>query len=167
VGLPGLIGKDHLAGRRMLNVPGEGQVLLVPERVPDLERAGDGGDVEDGDRDGESQRDRVAQVDEGMQPGQAPLLTEAAQQRLRGAAVLGGLESHLREGPPPRLDLGQLALGGHRRQPRPGEGREPVGAYADLSGASYALHVQGAGHQLREVAPDVSRVLELHDRSPQ
>jgi hypothetical protein len=106
VGLTGLIGEDHLAGRRMLNVSGEGQVLLVSARVTNLERTGDRGDVEDGNRDGEGQRGGVAQVDEGMQPGQASLLTEAAQQRLRGAAVLGGLEPHLREGPPPRLDLG-------------------------------------------------------------
>jgi hypothetical protein len=162
VGLPGLIGEDHLAGRRMLNVPGEGQVLLVPGRVPDLERAGDGRDVEDGDRDGEGQRDRVAQVDEGMQPRQASLLTEAAQQRLRGAAVLGGLESHLRERPPPRLDLGQLALGVHRRQPRLGDGREPVDGRTGRRVAGDALGVQGTRNQRREVPPDLHRMPKVH-----
>jgi hypothetical protein len=36
VGLPGLIGEDHLAGRGVLGVPGEGQVLLLAGRVADL-----------------------------------------------------------------------------------------------------------------------------------
>ena len=117
VGLPGLVGEDHLARHRMLGVPGEGQVLLVAGRVADLERAGDRHEVQDGHRDGEGQRDRVAQVHQGMQPGQAPVLAEPAQQRLRGAAVLGRLQAHGREGAPPGLDLRQFALRGDPGQP--------------------------------------------------
>jgi hypothetical protein len=162
VRLPGAVGEDHLAWRRMLDVSGEGQVLLVPGRVPHLERAGDGGDVEDRDRDGEGQRDRVAQVDERMQPWQAPLLAEPAQQRLRRAAVLGGLEPQLREGPPPGLDLRQLALGAHRRQPGLGDGREPVGSRAGRRVAGDALGVQDPGNQRREASPDRRRMLEVH-----
>jgi DNA-binding CsgD family transcriptional regulator len=79
MGLPGLVGEDHLAGRGVLDVPGEGQVLLLAGRVADLERAGDLRSVQDGDRDGVGQRDRVAQVDQGMQRRQAPLLTKPAQ----------------------------------------------------------------------------------------
>jgi hypothetical protein len=53
VGLSGLVGEDHLTGDRVLSLPAKGHVVLVADRVPDLERPGDGGDVEDGDRDGE------------------------------------------------------------------------------------------------------------------
>ena len=58
------------------------------------------------DRDGEGNRDGVAQVDERMKPRQAPLGAEAAQQRLRSAAVLGRLEPHPGEGAPPGLYFG-------------------------------------------------------------
>lgn len=56
-------------------------------RVPHLERPGDLGRVEDSDRDGEGQGDRVAQVDQRVQPRQAALLAEPAQQRLGRAAA--------------------------------------------------------------------------------
>jgi hypothetical protein len=143
VRLPGLVGEDDLARGRMLDIASEGQVGLVSGRVPDLERAGDLGDVQHGHRDGEGQRDRVAQVDQGVQRGQAPFLAEAAQQRLRGAAVLGGLEPHPGKGPPPGLDLGQLALGSPGEAGR-GRGVEPVGL--DLSGGGDAVQVQDAGY---------------------
>jgi hypothetical protein len=66
VRVSGLVREDHLAGGGMLDLAREGQVLFVPGRVAHLERAGDLRGVQDGHRDGEGQRDRVAQVDEGM-----------------------------------------------------------------------------------------------------
>jgi hypothetical protein len=53
VRLPGLVGEDHLAGRGVLDLAAERQVVLVAGRVPHLERPGDLVRVEDGDRDGE------------------------------------------------------------------------------------------------------------------
>jgi hypothetical protein len=55
VRLPGLVGEDHLAGRGVLDLAAERQVVLVAGRVPHLERPGDLVRVEDGDRDGEGQ----------------------------------------------------------------------------------------------------------------
>jgi hypothetical protein len=80
VGSSGLVGEDHLTGGRVLCLSAKRQVVLVADRVPYLERPGDGGDVEDGDRDGEGQRDRVAQVDQGVQPRQAAFLAKTPQQ---------------------------------------------------------------------------------------
>jgi hypothetical protein len=55
VRLPGPVGEDHLAGRGVLDLAAERQVVLVAGRVPHLERPGDLVRVEDGDRDGEGQ----------------------------------------------------------------------------------------------------------------
>jgi hypothetical protein len=108
VRLPGLVGEDHLAGRGVLDLAAEREIVLVAGRVPHLERPGDLVRVEDGDRDGEGQRDRVAQVDQRVQRRQATFLAEPAEQRLGRAAVLGRLQAHPGEGAPPRLDLGEL-----------------------------------------------------------
>jgi hypothetical protein len=177
VRVPGLVREDHLADGGVLDLAREGQVLLVSGRIAHLERAGDLGDVQDRHRDGEGQRDRVAQVDQGMHLGQGPFLAETAQQRFRGAPVLGRLEAHGREGAPPGLDLRQFALGGHRRQPRPGNGREPfddrTGRCAAGGGrraagggrraAGDAFGVQDSRDQRREVPPDLRRMLKVHD----
>jgi hypothetical protein len=53
VRLPGPIGEDYLAGRGVLDLAAERQVVLVAGGVPHLERPGDLVRVEDGDRDGE------------------------------------------------------------------------------------------------------------------
>jgi hypothetical protein len=108
VRLPGLVGEDHLAGGGVLDLAAEREVVLVAGRVPHLERPGDLVRVEDGDRDGEGQRDRVAQVDQRVQRRQAALGTEPAQQRFGRAAVLGRLQAHPGEGAPPGLDFGKL-----------------------------------------------------------
>ncbi len=55
VRLPGPVGEDHLAGRGVLDLAAEREVVLVAGRVPHLERPGDLVRVEDGDRDGEGQ----------------------------------------------------------------------------------------------------------------
>ncbi len=85
------VGEDHLACVRVLVLPGERQVVLIAGRVADFQVAVDRRKVEDGDRDREGQRDRVAQVDQRVQARQRTLFAEPAQQRLGGAAVLGGL----------------------------------------------------------------------------
>ena len=56
-----------------------------------VERAGDMGKIENGNGDRVRCGDRIAQIHQWMQPRQAALLAQAAQQSLRRAAVLGWL----------------------------------------------------------------------------
>jgi hypothetical protein len=50
----------------------------------------------------------LKRIDQRVDPREGPLFLEAPQQRLRGASVLSGLETHFREGASPRLYLGEL-----------------------------------------------------------
>jgi hypothetical protein len=163
VHVPRRVGEDHLAGRRMLGIAAERHVVLVTGRVPDLDAAGDRGDVQDRHRDGEGQRDRVAQVDERVQPRERSLLAEPAQQRLRGTPVLGGLESHPRERAAPCLDLRHLALW-PVRQPGPRDGQELLGPAGRIGRDVTADpgDVKHPGNQFGEVTPDLIGMLELH-----
>jgi hypothetical protein len=163
VRLPGLVGEDHLAGRGVLGLAAERQVVLVAGRVPHLERPGDLVRVEDGDRDGEGQRDRVAQVDQRVQPRQAALLAEPAQQRLGRAAVLGRLQAHPGEGAPPRPGSREILIP-VLRPAGPWPARVVVRAGGRVGGD--ALGVQDAGDQGREVPPERGVVLEVHHVLP-
>lgn len=61
-----IVCEDHFVRLRMLDFAGEGQIGLVTPRPPDLEIASDPFDVEDGDRNGEGERNRVAEIDKRM-----------------------------------------------------------------------------------------------------
>src|SRR5215813_14133195 len=157
----GAVAKDHLAGGGVFHLAVEGQVFLVTGRAPHLQPAGDRGDVEDGHRDGERERDGVAQVDEGMLVRESSLLAEPPQQRLGGAPVLGGLEPHPGEGAPPGLDFGQVAFGDRGQPGRCGRG-ELGGVRGDGDVSGDAVGEQGPGNEPGEVAPDLSGVLKVH-----
>src|SRR5262245_59693584 len=101
VDLPRLVGEDHLTGTGMLALAGERAGLLSPDRTPDLEIAGDCGDVKDRHLDGEGHRNGITDVDQGVQPWQAALLAEPPQQRLRSAPILSRLQPHPGKSAPP------------------------------------------------------------------
>src|SRR5207302_8710114 len=105
MGSAGLVGEDHLAGRRVLRLAGERLIRFDARCLSDLDVLSDPGGVEYCDRNCESDRDRVAKLDQRMYPRQRAFLLETAKKRLRSASILGRLAPHPCEAPTPTLDL--------------------------------------------------------------
>jgi hypothetical protein len=138
----------------MLDLAGEWQVRLGASRVPHLGVAGDLGAIEHRHRDRKGERDRVTEIDERMDPREEALFAVAAQQRFRRATVLSRPEAHSGEGPPPGLDLGQLAFraGGEARL---GDRLESSYPRAELDVRADGARTDDSRDELRIVAPDV------------
>ena len=102
------VGENHLTRFRVLGLARECQIGLVAGGVPDREIAVDLRKVEHRDRNREGERDRVAQIDQRMDPRQRIFLAKTPQQRFRGAAVLRRLQPHARENAAPCGYLGQF-----------------------------------------------------------
>ncbi|MHC2524686.1 hypothetical protein ACVIEM_001771 [Rhizobium leguminosarum] len=102
--------KDHFVRLGMFDFAAKGQIGLVTPSPTNLEIAHDLFSVEDGDRNGEGERNRIAEIDERMQARQRMFLAEAAQQRLGSAAILRRLQPHAGKAAPPGLDFREFAF---------------------------------------------------------
>jgi hypothetical protein len=89
-----------------------------------------------------------------MDPREEALFAEAAQQCFRRATVLRRPQAHPGEGPPPGLDLGQLACraGGEARV---GDRLELSDPRADLDIRGDAARNDDSSRELRIVVPDL------------
>ena len=79
---PGGIGEDDLARVWVLLLARAGEIPLAAVRRAHVEVLDDLSEVERRDRRGVSERDRVAQIDERVDPRQSAVLPKAAQQCL-------------------------------------------------------------------------------------
>jgi hypothetical protein len=159
---PFAIRKDHFAGLRVFGLSCERQIGLVAGSPANMQIAADMGQIEDGDRDREGERGGVAEVNQRMDRRQAAFLPEASEQGFRSRAILRRLQPHPGKGPAPGLDCRQVAFR-RRFQAVIRDRLETVNMVLDRNVAAYAADEKRTGAQLREVAPDIVCVLEVHE----
>lgn len=78
--LPGAVRKDHLALVRMLCFARERQLPFISGCISYLDAFRDPRDIEHGHRDRERERDRIAEINQRVNPRERPFFPEAPQQ---------------------------------------------------------------------------------------